>query len=225
MVSQSATPPQPTLPSLESGIQLLETEERSVGPLQSLVLDRLLTHDGHARWVDSHGYATTQSLARLAPSRRVLDRVQVARGFTAFQHHELVRALTDSITEDTTLVVVPAIDALYRGDALAGGDSERLFSGMLGTLDELATNADVPVLVSRRQVDCLSESVETVAVQQVECQRTRFGPRFVGEDFETLVYRDGDHLQTTLAFWVRVLERRQEMLAATPSEGPVHGAY
>lgn len=220
-----SAPPQPALPELESGVQLLETNERSVGPLQSLVLDRLLLHDGHACWVDSHGYSTTQSLARLAPSRRLLDRVLVARGFTAFQHHALVHAVADRVDANTALVVVPAVDALYRGDALAGGDAERLFGGMLGTLDRLAMEEDVPVLVSRRQADRLSEPVTTIATQTIGCEQTRFGPRFVGEDFETLVYRDGDHLQTTLAFWARVLEQRQEQLATSPTEAVAHGAY
>ena len=74
------------LPSLDDGITLLDVEgSRGVPILQSLVLDHLLFHDGPAFWVDANGHATT-TLAQIAPSRRLLDRIHVARGFTAYQH-------------------------------------------------------------------------------------------------------------------------------------------
>jgi SOS-response transcriptional repressor LexA len=42
--------------------------------------------DGPAFWVDANGHATTTSMAQLSPSRRLLERIRVARGFTAYQH-------------------------------------------------------------------------------------------------------------------------------------------
>ena len=72
------------LPSLNDGITLLDVEEsRGVPILQSLVLDHLLLHDGPAFWVDANGHATTTTLAQIAPSQRLLNRIHVARGFTA----------------------------------------------------------------------------------------------------------------------------------------------
>ena len=70
------------LPQLDDGITLLDVEGSRVVPiLQSLVLDHLLLHDGPAFWVDANGHATTTTLAQIAPSRRLLDRINVARGF------------------------------------------------------------------------------------------------------------------------------------------------
>ena len=66
------------LPSLEKGITLLDVKgSRGVPILQSLVLDHLLLHDGPAFWVDANGRATT-TLAQIAPSQRLLDRIHVA---------------------------------------------------------------------------------------------------------------------------------------------------
>src|SRR6056297_3510587 len=72
------------LPSLNDGITLLDINSgRGVPILQSLVLDHLLLHDGPAFWVDADGHATTTTLAQIAPSQRLLNRIHVARGFTA----------------------------------------------------------------------------------------------------------------------------------------------
>ena len=66
------------LPSLEKGITLLDVKgSRGVPILQSLVFDHLLLHDGPAFWVDANGRATT-TLAQIAPSQRLLDRIHVA---------------------------------------------------------------------------------------------------------------------------------------------------
>jgi len=79
------------LPQLDDGITLLDVEGgRGVPILQSLVLDHLLLNDGPAFWVDANGHATTATLAQISPSQRLLDRIHVARGFTAYQHYGAV---------------------------------------------------------------------------------------------------------------------------------------
>ena len=135
------------LPSLDDGITLLDVEgSRGVPILQSLVLDHLLLHDGPAFWVDANGHATTTTLAQIAPSQRLLNRIHVARGFTAYQHYgavcDLPTAVNKSIrtsTADTgtagrrassrdentsphtpALIVAPAVDAQYRDNDTLG---------------------------------------------------------------------------------------------------------
>jgi len=71
------------------------------------VLDHLLLHAGPAFWVDANGHATTTTLSQIAPSRRrLLDRIHVARGFTAYQHYgavsDLPTAVNQSIQESTS---------------------------------------------------------------------------------------------------------------------------
>jgi hypothetical protein len=235
------------LPSLDDGITLLDVEGgRGVPILQSLVLDHLLLHDGPAFWVDANGHATTTTLAQIAPSQRLLNRIHVARGFTAYQHYgavcDLPAAVNQSIQtstadigtasrrvpsrdEDTSphtpaLIVAPAVDAQYRADDTLGETHAKILQAR--TLARLATYADgydIPVLVTRTQRDDFTAPVTTVADHHLECEQTRMGPRVVGEDFETLVYpvNDGAYFQTTFAYWRQLLAARATRVGVEPT--------
>ena len=227
------------LPSLEDGITLLDIEgDRGVPLLQSLVLDHLLLHDGPAFWVDANGHATTTSLAQIAPSRRLLDRIHVTRGFTAYQHYsavcELPTAVNQSIQDAAAderarqppaLIVVPAVDAQYRADdTLEESHAATLQARSLAWVATYAERYEVPVLVTRTDRDAFTTPIETAADHHLECEYTRMGPRIVGEDFETLVYPigDGTYYQTTFAYWRQLLAARAtqvgvESVSTTPS--------
>nr|WP_136591422.1 hypothetical protein [Salinigranum halophilum] len=235
------------LPQLDEGITLLDIEGgRGVPILQSLVLDHLLMHDGPAFWVDANGHATTTTLARISPSQRLLNRIHVARGFTAYQHYgavcDLPTAVNQSIQtftadteaadrrapgrdEDTSphtpaLIVAPAVDAQYRADDTLGETHAKTLQAR--TLARLATYAegyDIPVLVTRNERNEFTEPVATVADHHLECEQTRMGPRVVGEDFETLVYPvdDGAYYQTTFAYWRQLLAARATQVGVEPT--------
>ena len=235
------------LPSLGDGITLLDVEGgRGVPILQSLVLDHLLLHDGPAFWVDANGHATTTTLAQIAPSQRLLNRIHVARGFTAYQHYgavcDLPTAVNKSIQMSTTdagaagrgepsrdedtsphtpaLIVAPAVDAQYRADDTLGETHAKTLQAR--TLARLATYADgydIPVLVTRAQRDDFTAPVATAADHHLECEQTRMGPRVVGEDFETLVYPvdDGAYYQTTFAYWRQLLAARATQVGVEPT--------
>jgi len=155
------------LPSLEDGITLLDVDgDRGVPILQSLVLDHLLFHDGPAFWIDANGHATTATLTQIVPSQRLLNRIHVARGFTAYQHYgavcDLPTAVNKSIQmstadaraagrgapsrdEDTSphtpaLIVAPAVDAQYRADDTLGETYAETLQAR--TLAQLATYAE-----------------------------------------------------------------------------------
>lgn len=210
----------PALPTLEPGVTLLTTDGRSTGALQSLVLDRLLLEDGAALWVDADGHAATASLAAVAPSRRTLERIRVARAFTAFQHYSLLEDLEAAfvaVDGAVELAVAPAVERFYADDDLRRGEGEAMLTRGLELLSELAAARDVPVLLSRSGAGDLGDVVAAHSDAVLECTRTQFGPRFVGEEFETLVYERRGGVQTTLAFWRRVLERRH---AGSLADGP-----
>ncbi|WP_417750452.1 hypothetical protein [Salinibaculum salinum] len=235
------------LPSLEDGITLLDIDgSRGVPILQSIVLDHLLMHNGPAFWVDANGHATTTTISRIAPSQRLLDRIHVARGFTAYQHYGAVCNLPAAVNhciqksttgdslggrqstghdEDTSpytpsLIVAPAIDAQYRADDTLGETHAKTLQAR--TLARLATYAegyDIPVLVTRNERNEFTEPVATVADHYLECEQTRMGPRVVGEDFETLVYPvdDGAYYQTTFAYWRQLLAARATQVGVEPT--------
>jgi len=235
------------LPSLSDGITLLDVGGgRGVPILQSLVLDHLLLNDGPAFWVDANGHATTTTLAQIAPSQRLLNRIHVARGFTAYQHYgaicDLPTAVNKSIRTSTAdsgaanrrapshdkdtsphtpaLIVAPAVDAQYSADDTLGETHAKTLQAR--TLARLATYADgydIPVLVTRNERNEFTESVATVADHHLECEQTRMGPRVVGEDFETLVYPvdDGAYYQTTFAYWQQLLAARATQVGVEPT--------
>ena len=111
----------PELPTLEPGITLLETDEDPRYPLQTLAIDELLLHSGSAIWLSVGRYCTTDTIVDIAPDRRVLERIHIARGFNPYQHSTLVDALDAQITADTAVNVAPNLDGRYRdGDLRAG---------------------------------------------------------------------------------------------------------
>jgi len=235
------------LPSLDDGITLLDVEgSRGVPILQSLVLDHLLLHDGPAFWVDANGHATTTTLAQIAPSQRLLNRIHVARGFTAYQHYGAVCDLPSAVNkviqtatadgraagrgapsrdEDTSqhtpaLIVAPAIDAQYRADDTLGEThAKTLQARTLARLSTYADGYDIPVLVTRAQRDDFTAPVATATDHHLESEQTRMGPRVVGEDFETLVYpvADGAYYQTTFAYWRQLLAARATQVGVEPT--------
>ncbi|MFC3958931.1 hypothetical protein [Halovivax cerinus] len=216
------TPTIPELPELEPGITLLEAVD-SLVPLHSLVVDHLLIDGGDGYWVDSHGHARTDVITDVSPSDRILDRIEVARGFTARQHHELVATLSDRRI-DPSLVVAPAVDGQYRDDDLRGDEATDLLLRTLARLARLARDHDCPVLITRARDDALSEPVSEIAAHTIRCHSTPLGPRFEGDDFETLVYPQEDGwVQTTLAFWAEVLRVRQPLYADAPTKVQIHG--
>lgn len=218
----------PELPGLDPGLTLLEAPRRAIGPLHALVLDHLLGAGGEAVWIDAHGHASSIYLADVAPAARVLDRIRVARGFTPYQHRALVEDATEAIDDGTRLLVAPAVDWLYREEPVQGTEPRKLLLGSLSRLARYAREADLPVLLTRTGDDDLAAPVGRVADHRLTVTRTRFGPRFEGESFETLLYADaGETMQSTLAFWARILRARRPVhegvlgtAEPTPEVGP-----
>ena len=225
MHPKPATQKTPTLPSLGTEAYLLDTDDPATGPLQALVLDHLLMNDGMAYWVDAAGHARTDRLARIAPSTRVLDRIQVARGFTAYQHAALLDRVIERITSGTALVVAPAIDAMYRDDDSYGVDTAELLRTAVETLTNRCREYDIPLVVTCHRRDALSAPVAGHVDETIRCETTQFGPRFVGECFETLVYPvENGFVQTTLAFWEHVLDQRATVMSPGQPEVTVRGS-
>ncbi|WP_227132762.1 hypothetical protein [Halorubellus salinus] len=234
----------PVLPSLDDGVTLLDVDGRGVPVLQSLALDHLLTHDGPALWVDTAGCARTTTLARVAPTWRLLERVHVARGFTPYQHHAAVAdvpdAATDLVARDDAvdapaLLVAPVVDGRYRdADDLPREHAHQLLARTLARLRRYADTYDAPVLLTRTgdrdataagagtvdatSADAFADIVDRTADHRLRCERTAQGPRFVGDDAETLVYPQADGtLQTTLSYWRTVLHQRASAAGVEPA--------
>lgn len=218
------------LPELEPGVTLLDVEgELGVTPMQAVVIDRLLTTSGQAFWVDGGGReAKSTRLRELAPHTGHLDRIQVARSFTAYQHTSLIDRLSAQVEamtqESPALVVATGVDLCYREDDLEGQRAQTFLLRQLAVLSRIAREQGVPVLVTRVRNDEFSAPIANAARTHLRCEATQFGPRFVdvdAEESETLVYHTDDgYLQTTIAFWREILEHRAQMADPTAATSP-----
>ena len=115
---RSSRRPTADLPDLAPGVTLVDVDnDLGVTPVQALLLDQVFGGDGRAYWVDGANRANTTRLRELAPADRVLDRIDVAGGFTAHQHTSLPGRLGGRLEiRDQPSVVVPTdLDGMYRG--------------------------------------------------------------------------------------------------------------
>ncbi|UWG49901.1 Inactivated RecA-like ATPase associated with anactivated PolB gene [Halalkaliarchaeum sp. AArc-CO] len=202
----------PELPSLEPGTQLLDVDSEASRAVHALTVDHVLLSSGDACWIDPGPHARSAPFVELAPSDRILDRIRLARGFTPFQHLALIESAPELLSDRTELVVVPEIDGRYRDDDLLAGEGRELLLSALAALARIAREHEIPVLVTRVADDEFGRPIAHAASRELHCRSTPFGPRFLtGDgDGETLVYPvdGGASVQTTLAFWKRVLAAR-----------------
>jgi len=220
-----ASQPIPELPTLESELYLLTADDHPRSVLASLVVDHALLNDGPVYWVDALNHAATDPIAAVAPSPRILDRIHVARGFTPYQHHSIAETLL-SETADTTpgLIVVPAVDALYR-EAMRGIEAEELLARTVAMVARLRREHDCPVLLTVTREDELSDTVTAAVTEEIYCEHTPYGPRFTGDEFETLVYPVGNGVvQTTITYWQSIIEARQPVYASHSDPASIGGS-
>ena len=211
MNSRIATEHAADVPGLEPGVTLL-----SGGPdaLHRLVAAELARGRTEALWVDPGMAVSTYALYDLVPSERALAGLQVARAFTAYQHHSLVRELPRRASARTELVVVPGVADLYRDEDVPDYEREELFEAALAVCAGLADSLSVPVLLSDAGEDDLSALAAEHADVEVDAERTDQGLALRGGGFETLGYWGRDYWQTTIPYWV-------ELFGAVDPEEPL----
>lgn len=189
------------LPALDPGVTYLDTDAPSA--LYRVVAHHLDEHRGPGYWVDAHSRAAPVTLYD-ALSRNGRRSLRVARAFTGYQHHELVRSLPGRVRHDTSLVVAPAVGALYADDDVPEYEADELCAATLELLDAVATAVDVPVLVTAN-ADPYAADVRAAADHTLDATATDAGLRFEGAGFRTDVYVDRWGFQTTIPYWVDLL--------------------
>ena len=218
------------LPDLTPGVTLVDVDDDlGVTPVQALLIDQVLGDNSPAFWVDGANRANTTRLRELAPADRVLDRIEVARGFTAHQHTALLDRLAGRLAarNSPSVIVATGLDGMYRGADIDDELAEQMFIRAIASVARVARVHDVPVIVTRCRNDEFSRPLRRAAATHLHCRATTVGPRFedAAGDMETLVYHTDDGwIQTTLAYWQEVLEQRARIHEASTVEraaGPV----
>jgi hypothetical protein len=190
------------LPALDAGVTHLDSPGPRSTALHRLVVDALRERDGPVYWLDARNVATTHALYELAPHRRALDGVRVARAFTAYQHHTLARRLVRAVDGRTALLVAPNVASLYRDDDVPEYEREDLYAAALAMLAEVGQTHGIPVLVTTDASGAALPPAVADDATQLSCERTRMGLRYAGEEFETRVYVEDGFWQTTIPYWV-----------------------
>jgi len=189
------------LPTLDPGVTYLDTDAPSA--LYRVAARHLDEHRGPAYWVDACNRAAPATLQD-ALSRQARRSLRVARAFTGYQHHELVRELPARVRPNTSLVVAPAVGALYADDDVPDYEADQLCAATLELLDAVATAVDVPVLVTA-SADAYVDDIRAAADHTLDATATNAGLRFEGAGFRTDVYVDRWGFQTTIPYWVDLL--------------------
>ncbi|AWB28194.1 hypothetical protein [Halococcoides cellulosivorans] len=188
------------LPDLDPGLTVLETPDARSPSLHRLALSAHAARDGRTFWIDARNAASTRVFYDLVDHDRRLRSVRVARAFTAYQHHSLVRRTLQQAGPRTGLVVAANVGALYADPDVPEYDREPLLRSSLEALAGLAEARSIPVLAST--AGALADRVRSAADRVITCEATSEGHRYVGPDVETPAYRGPGYWQTTIAYWL-----------------------
>ncbi len=187
----------------EPGLTVLRVPTPRSPLVPELVCSELIDGADRVHWIDARNAANTHALYDCAPSPATLAPLRIARAFTAYQHHSLVRTLARRATGRSSLVVATNVTSLYRDDDLAAFERDELLASALSTLRELGRSLDVPVLATTPQ-DAVPAALDERADRVIECVRTRVGVRLEGDGVDQVGYWDHDGWQTTIPYWVDV---------------------
>ncbi|MEF8852441.1 MAG: hypothetical protein V5A44_09945 [Haloarculaceae archaeon] len=213
------------LPTLDPGVTYLDAD----GPdaLYRLVGRHLDERPGPAYWVDACNRAAPAALYEEL-SRQACRSLRVARAFTGYQHHELVRSLPGRVRPAASLVVAPAVAAPYADEDVPEYEADAMCAATLELLGAVATAVDVPVLVTADAAPYATD-VRAAADRTLEATATRAGLRVDGRGFRTDVYVDEWGYQTTIPYWTDLLGVAPERAVgsvrrhASPAPGEVPG--
>lgn len=208
--------------TVPSGLAVLSGTDPRGGGIRQLALT-VLAENGpfgeggrsEAYWIDARNAASTYALYEETAGqrrhaqrpgsvgRRVLEPLRIARAFTAYQHHSLVRRVTRRAGSETSLLVAPNVESLYEDGDVPAYERERLLRSSVAILDELGTALDVPVLASVGDGP-LAEVVTEAAKTDVDCRKTSEGYYYAVGEYETTVYWSEGYWQTTIPYWVEL---------------------
>lgn len=185
---------------------VVRTPHRRSGAIHHLAVATVRRTDGPAYWVDARNTASTYALYEHAAADRVLERLHLARAFTAYQHRTLVDRVLNRANRETGCLVAPNVAALYRDEDVPDHEAEPLFDAAMATLADVAETVEGPVLVTDSGPDdALADTLRAHANAEIRCERTDLGYRYEGPDFETDVYWGAGFWQTTIPYWVALL--------------------
>ncbi len=193
---------------LENGVNLIVHKGENDSVLHQITAQKTSKHGYKALWIDTENHGSSYQLAA-AGNTDILEKVEIARAFTTYQHYTLVQRIEDYIENDTELVLLPSIDGLYETGQLSEEESRELLKQSLNHLNKLGKNKDLEIAVtlSRAGKGEFHGLVEQKAVRSVDCDRELLSNEVVEQN--GYGYRV---LQTRIPDWVENREKLKEVV-------------
>lgn len=165
---------------------------------------------GEAVWIDCLNEASTYSMSAIG-SPDLLERVKIGRAFTVFQHHTLIHRLEEFIEDDTEIIVLSNFDHLYLNGQVKDWEAKELFKESWTKIKELSERKGLKVLVSSSGKSELSQMIKYDSDNSIEVETTDRGLKYSSDDYEQMLYADGDSAQTTMSYWSRKTREKVEL--------------
>ncbi|MFP4038760.1 MAG: hypothetical protein ACLFTA_03180 [Candidatus Nanohaloarchaea archaeon] len=181
-----------TLKTVE-GWNLVKTDTAAAFPA---LIKYLASNHDKILWIDSSNQASTHFLESRP---QALEKLYIARAFTALQHHQLCRN-----TEGFDLLILPEIDRLYTEDSMRRKEAVELFEDAVEGLE-----GKILYSVSGEIEDW--EKNENV----IEVEQTGQGLKFSQKDRQTRAYSDRTGVQTTVPLYREVKTQWEEPIKPT----------
>ncbi|MFB6145672.1 MAG: hypothetical protein ABEJ99_04175 [Candidatus Nanohaloarchaea archaeon] len=185
---------EPRLPELEKGWNLVNADNA----LQQLISEEISYSNRKAVWIDTGNHASTYRLA--SHGEEMLEKITIARAFTAYHHHTLCEKLKEEIDEKTGLVVLTSINQLYEDENIPWKEAEQLFDSALESLESSTRANNLKVLLTTADGK-LAFRLQGRIDNHIRISKTSHGNRYSSDGFKTKFYRENGYLQTTLAYW------------------------
>lgn len=200
----TADPHTHTTPPLKSGMNVIDVPAPQSPALHHLIHETLTRTDNNdLLWVDARNNAIAFRLHHPTTRRRFIN-AHIARAFTAYQHHELIRTLPRTATPTTALIVAPCFTSLYHDDDIPEPEDAAYLRSSTAILAELGHTLDIPILISCTHTGPLRDIITEYATNTITVETTPEGYRYETNDFTTLIYWNQDYWQTTIPYWVEL---------------------
>lgn len=180
-------------PSIKDGWNFVETDTMLAFP----ALIKKLEHNFDSiLWIDSSNAAKTHYFESRP---ELLEKISIARGFTALQHHQLCKNIEEMNEYD--LVVAPEIDRLYLESSLYRSEAVELFENMLNSLNQ-------KILYST--TGKLGKRAEDLKDHKIKVKSTSQGLNYSDSQSATKNYYLNGCIQTTVPAYQEVNKKRWE---------------
>jgi hypothetical protein len=179
-------------PSIKEGWNLIETDAAVAFPA---LIKKFSHRFQKILWIDSSNQANTHYFESRP---ELLEKVSIARAFTALQHHELCKNIGGY-----DLVVIPEIDRLYQESSLYRSEAVELFEEMLNYLGGSGR------IIYSISTD-LGRKAETLKDHRIEVESTDQGLKYSDSGSVTRSYYLRNCIQTTVPAYEEVNRKKWE---------------